>query len=630
MKAGRIIQILFVILITGAATLPLTASGQQPSSAEEGSGGVLNTENDYPIVKQDITMSIAVGRNPDGTPPEDKWFWKYMEDLTGITMEVQQLPPQGRAEKLNLMFATGELPNLMLHIPISNTDISRYGGQGFFKPLEGLIKEYGTNINRAFSENTIAKASVTSSDGHIYMLPGIFMDKESFSTQRPWINTLWLDNLGLDVPETLDDFYKVLVAFKSEDANGNGDPNDEIPFGGAWNVGFNERTPILSALGFVGSNTNIAYREGNVVFIPYDDAYIEYLSFMNRMWEEGLIDLDMFTQTLPQARAKYGPGVLGFCLDGAPFVFTESNWLEYDAFTPLISEWNDKQVWPETDPITLSRFSITQSCEYPEAAIRWADWFFTEENSVTFWGGPLSNSPEAQIGEMGGYGRYMDDTNRVVYNLPPDVSSSWQYIYKKASPVHGFNLGFIYGGGNEKSWFFQKKLELEPLPVAPSSIATYVMEEPNRGVLSKLSPGDASRFRSLYDKRDASYELKSGLSQEDQLWAYRLLEDKGWIVNGTFLSKDQYWRSRFTQNVTPHFSTNYPSVFFTPEEIERLDELETPLEDYIDQMEARFITGVEPLDNFEKFRNELKQLGVEEYLSIHMAAEKRFKAFADN
>ena len=40
----------------------------------------------------------------------------------------------------------------------------------------------------------------------------------------------WLDRLSLEVPTTWDEWVEVFKAFKEQDANGNGDPNDEIPF----------------------------------------------------------------------------------------------------------------------------------------------------------------------------------------------------------------------------------------------------------------------------------------------------------------------------------------------------------------------------------------------------------------
>jgi ABC-type glycerol-3-phosphate transport system substrate-binding protein len=613
-----------VLVVAGAF-----ASGGQESGAAGDSVEILNTDGAYPIVTEPITMSMAVGRYPDGTLPEEKWFWAYMEELTGITMDIQQLTPQNMQEQLNLMFATGELPDMMLHVGISNAQVSRYGGQGFFRPLEGLIENHAPNIRTAFDEVPLGRAAVTSPDGHIYMLPGIFRDKESFATQRPLLNRLWLQNLGLEAPRTLEDLHEVLRAFKEQDANGNGDPNDEIPFGGSWDEGYDERLPVLTALGFVSNGSRLAYRGGEVSYMPYDPLYEEFLTTMNSFWEEGLLDQDLFTQTESQAHAKYADGSVGLILAGAGFVFSEEHWLEYDAFSPLTSDWNDTPVWPEFAPINLSRFFLSTTADYPEAAIRWADWFFTTENSLTFWGGPLVGSEEAEMGGLTEYGRYFDETNRIQYRLPPEIDSSWQFVYRKASPVYGYNLGFVYGkGGNEKSWFFEEKLGVEPLQVAPPSFSTYLAEEPELGIFQSLGSADESRLRSMYDRGDAMYTIRQGVPMEDQAWAWEVLEDAGWIVDGTFLSKDMFWRQRFLANVTPNFASPYPQVFFTPEEVERLDELETPLEDYVTQMEARFITGVEPLERFSDYRASLEDLGAEEYLEIHQAAEARYSEAA--
>ncbi len=68
-------------------------------------------------------------------------------------------------------------------------------------------------------------------DGNIYSMPGGKMHSRMHVTQGiQYINTQWLDNLGLEMPTTMEEFYDVLCAFRDEDANGNGDPNDEIPF----------------------------------------------------------------------------------------------------------------------------------------------------------------------------------------------------------------------------------------------------------------------------------------------------------------------------------------------------------------------------------------------------------------
>jgi len=55
--------------------------------------------------------------------------------------------------------------------------------------------------------------------------------------------------------------------------------------------------------------------------------------------------------------------------------------------------------------------------------------------------------------------------------------------------------------------------------------------------------------------------------------------------------------------------------------------LSTPILDYVEMMEAKFISGDEPLDKFENYQNELKKLGVDEYIGIY---QKYYDAYMKN
>ena len=63
-----------------------------------------------------------------------------------------------------------------------------------------------------------------------------------------------MKNVGLETPATIDELYEVLVAFKEQDANGNGDPNDEIPWSGGWEHTYNALKMMCQAYGFIGGN----------------------------------------------------------------------------------------------------------------------------------------------------------------------------------------------------------------------------------------------------------------------------------------------------------------------------------------------------------------------------------------
>ena len=64
----------------------------------------------------------------------------------------------------------------------------------------------------------------------IYGLPYVF-HTATVQGHTAFFSEEWMKNVGVDkAPETTDELYDMLVAFKEQDANGNGDPSDEIPF----------------------------------------------------------------------------------------------------------------------------------------------------------------------------------------------------------------------------------------------------------------------------------------------------------------------------------------------------------------------------------------------------------------
>ena len=111
---------------------------------------------------------------------------------------------------------------------LNDNMILNYGvQQGVFIPLEGYFEKYCPNIS-AMLELPGVREKMTAPDGHIYTIP--YVTKDAIVGYSPYINEQWLENVGMGMPATTDEFAAVLKAFKEQDANGNGNPNDEIPF----------------------------------------------------------------------------------------------------------------------------------------------------------------------------------------------------------------------------------------------------------------------------------------------------------------------------------------------------------------------------------------------------------------
>ena len=138
----------------------------------------------------------------------------------------------------------------------------------------------------------------TQSDGKIYGLPK-YQRFWPATASRQFINQQWLDQLGLSMPTTWDELYEVLVAFKEKDANGNGDPNDEIPMDWPGGIGgyFNPAV-LLGDMGITltdGGGQGYFVEDGQVKNFLTDERYKTMVVFLNKLYKAGLINPEVFT-----------------------------------------------------------------------------------------------------------------------------------------------------------------------------------------------------------------------------------------------------------------------------------------------------------------------------------------------
>ena len=96
----------------------------------------------------------------------------------------------------------GNIPICFSRQALRANDLEKYGKQGLFLPLEDMIKQYAPNLSARLDEMD-GWDYLTSSDGHIYSLPGIERQNGAMTTY--WINKRWMDNLGLQEPKSLDE-----------------------------------------------------------------------------------------------------------------------------------------------------------------------------------------------------------------------------------------------------------------------------------------------------------------------------------------------------------------------------------------------------------------------------------------
>lgn len=305
----------------------------------------------------------------------DTLTWKTMLEMGNIEVDLTNVLNTDVDEKRNLLLSSGQYPDFFIK---ANIDANKYGPEGILIPLEDLIREYAPNLTALLDERDGWKA-LKASDGHIYGLPEI--DLQGFKNHVLWINQVWLDNLGLKEPTNFEELYEVLKAFKEQDANGNGDPNDEIPFSDhadsnvfKW---FQYNDYVVDQSNFVG------YNNGELVYMGTSDSMKELLQFLAKLYDEGIMHKDSFTWAAESWKATaQTTDTFGSFFNNASFSIVGT---EADEDYTIVSPFHAAPRGAFS--ASPKAFAITDKCENPEILIAWIDYLYSEEGGKLAWMG---------------------------------------------------------------------------------------------------------------------------------------------------------------------------------------------------------------------------------------------------
>ncbi|MDL2232192.1 extracellular solute-binding protein [Ruminococcaceae bacterium OttesenSCG-928-L11] len=368
-----------------------TPAASQASTGEASTVPVSDSNTLYPVLENPITLDIMVTRSDNQPAWNDIYVWQKYEEMTNVHVNWIEVSSSERSEKISTSLASGNLPDVFFRCKISASDQLLYGDQGLFLDLtaNNMLQDYAPNYWNYLQKYKDTMASVQNPDGSIYSFPQVNDGAELRVSRKLFVNTNWLKNLGKELPKTTDDLYDLLVAFKEQDANGNGDISDEIPFCTQDWAGFQDI--FLGAFGLSNrgqQNQLVDWDEENntVRLIAATDGYKQMLQYMNKLYMEGLVDQELFTMTKANWVTKAEDDKIGM------FAFTNlssvpsgkvDNWVGIDE---ALEGPNDDKLWA---PVRAHFHStgaavISSTNKYPQETLQWLDYFWTDEGNLFY------------------------------------------------------------------------------------------------------------------------------------------------------------------------------------------------------------------------------------------------------
>ena len=527
---------------------PLQAARQQATPEAE----LRPSLHSYPLTEEKKTLKIMVPHY------QIDWannaFTKWYEDRTNVHVEWTVVEDEAAITQLNLQLASGDYPDIIMGFnwspfELTPTVISAYGGEGVFVALNDYLDEYAPNLNQyVIPEYPIATKIMTMADGQIYSLPYINDCYHcQYSSQKLWVQTQWLDALGLEAPTTIEEFEAMLQAFKTGDPNGNGQA-DEVPL---------TAFPDWPLEGYMMSPFQITpkkpwlYNDGGKVTASYmQEGWAQGAAYLQGLTSKGLLSPEIFTQNIDQIRALGNNNQIGAApgvVQGTFMTTTEGTpglWSDFHIMAPVAGPSGKRQVFRDFDESHLGNvFVITDKCPDPALAVAWADGLYAWDATIrSIFGVPDVDWRAAEDGELG-----VDGEPARYAKIPQPANNS--------------------GEDQHQDW---------------AQLSPSFRNAKDR--LSEAAIGD----------REANTEVLLYEGCHDQLEPYATGEDVDLL-----------------------------RPIFTAEEATRVSDLETVIVDFVREQLALQVTGQADPNDRDPFLEQLKSLGIDEYLELQQTAYDR-------
>jgi len=525
--------------VLAAGLLAGCGSKSGDGATKEGETAKSNfNETGMPIVNEPLNLTFFTGKSPtNGSKFEDTLVWKTYKDMTNMNITFNLVPFETLTEKRNLALAGGDYPDVFYSARVGSAELTRYGEQGVFIPLNDLIDKYAPNFKKLMEQYPDIRKGLTMPDGNIYSLPS-FYDPELLSMligTPLWINQEWLDKLGMEEPKTTEEFYAYLKAVKETDLNGNG-KHDEIPYSATGITGLVDHLKGSWGLGTSGLGhkfVDVDPETGKLRFTKAEPKYKEMLEFMNKLYKEGLLDKEIFTIEGGALNAKGQEGLLGATV--VPNPETVMGRKEYIGLGALKGPHGDQLYSHVKVPMVhVGAFAITDKNPNPEATIRWMDYFYGDEGAQFYF---MGKEGETFTKNADGQLEYVKEITENPDGLTQDQALAKYFTW----------LGGSYPGLVRESWFKGSE-------TLPSAMAAAEKAEP-------------------YAVKEILYNFN-----------------------------------------------------FTLEETDIMSSIGKDIQDYVTEMEAKFVNGSASFDQWDEYVNTLNKMGLEEYMRVYQAAYDRYQA----
>lgn len=400
MKLKKLVSLMLV----GSMVLAMTACGGDTANTDKGasktpavsdsegkvSDGLTGSETGgskaLQPFEETVTIKMGHGLDPntvfdEGETVENSRFVQWLKNDLNIDVQYDWICASSDfGQKINLCIASNTIPDAV------NVGQSQYLAMLKYdqiQPLTDVFEEYASDqLKQYVRSGGDALMDAISYNGEMYAIPAPEITAGGVNIM--WIRQDWLDQLGLEVPRSVEEVIDVAQKFVEAKLGGDNTIGIIGPASGDQliNIGGNRwgLDPIFGAY-----NSYPEYwleNDGKVTYGSVEPQTKEALAKLAEMYAAGAIDPEVFVRndslepvTAGKAGIFFGPWWCGYTVDSVTLNGSQE-WMAYMA--PLAAD--GKFYSPMADP-TKQYVCVRKGYEHPEAAIQIINYLIANEQS---------------------------------------------------------------------------------------------------------------------------------------------------------------------------------------------------------------------------------------------------------
>ena len=281
----------------------------------------------FPLKEKTVISGLTSFPPNTESNPNNRTIFRRLQEKTNVEVKWTAIQSDQWNDKITLAMANPKtLADFVFNASFNDSSLLKYADQGIIIPLEDYIDSYMPNLKAVFDKYPEYRAMCTDTNGHIWGLPWIEQlgsGKEAIQVidNMSFINKKWLDALGLKVPNTIEEFEKVLLEFKNKASllqNKFKIDGSIIPMSFIMNDGGQDPYVLINGFGEgygdADKGRHIAVTDNRkVICSATQEGFKKGTAWLHKLYEQGLIDPEAFTQEWSTYVSKGKSGRYGVC-----------------------------------------------------------------------------------------------------------------------------------------------------------------------------------------------------------------------------------------------------------------------------------------------------------------------------